>query len=391
MKKAFMFILVLAMVFAIASCGRNASVSSTSSINNTKARVEAGYRRSFIIKNDGTLWAFGHGKLGETWRSVPAQLSSFDNVLAGASSQNGYFEIVLLAGGSVWTFGDNKYGQLGDGTTEDRKDAPIQVEGLQNIIAVAAGYYHGLALGKDGIVWAWGNNANGQLGNGHSGKDLNSVTPIPISLDNVIAISAGDYFSLALKKDGTVWSWGKNEYGQLGNGSTESHENPKQIENLNNVTAISAGGSHSLVLQKDGTVWAFGYNKYGQLGDGSRSNRETPVQSYNLSDIVEISAGTFHSIALKKDGTVWTWGDNEWYRLARASGRYSETPGNIENNDIIDILSVSSGYDHTLLLKSDGTVWAFGNGSSGQLGDGNERDHEGLKQVVGPTGPFNWK
>lgn len=178
--------------------------------------------------------------------------------------------------GTVWTFGRNDNGQLGDGTIRD-KLTPVQVLGLSDVIAISAGGLHTIALKDDGTVWTWGSNIYGQLGDGSAANRRTTAVQV-ISLRDVIAIAGGGYHSLVLKSDGTVWTWGNNVYGQLGDRTRTSRNTPVQVRFLGGVTAIAGGGYHSMALESNGTVWTWGYNKYGQLGVGDRDDRSIPVE-----------------------------------------------------------------------------------------------------------------
>lgn len=174
--------------------------------------------------------------------------------------------------------------------------------------SVAAGSEHSLVLKDDGSVWAWGSNHSGQLGNGSA---LASTSPIKIpSLTNVAAIAAGGYHNLALLTDGTVWAWGDNDESQLGNGSTQDQLSPVQVTGISNAIAVVAGMYHSVVLTAQGDVWTWGDNSNAQLGDGSLDDRLLPAIVNNLSGITAISAGYWFSYALKDDGSIWYWGYN---------------------------------------------------------------------------------
>ena len=187
------------------------------------------------------------------------------------------------------------------------------------IETIAAGSYYSLALKSDGTVWTWGSNLFGELGN----ESLNnSNTPVQVSgLSGIIAISTGLDHSLALKSDGTVWAWGDNSYGEFGNDTSINSDTPVQVSGLAGVVAISAGSDYSLALKSDGTVWAWGDNLFGELGNNSTTNSDTPLQVSGLSGITAISAGLAHSLALKKDGTVWGWGSG---LTGAVSGLFSE-------------------------------------------------------------------
>ncbi|MCP4105143.1 MAG: choice-of-anchor D domain-containing protein [Desulfobacteraceae bacterium] len=176
---------------------------------------------------------------------------------------------------------------------------------------------------------------------------------------------------MALKSDGTVWVWGRNNHGQEGNGSkAKTQLVPQQITSLANVKAIAARGNHCLAVTDDGKVWGWGRNDSGQLGADARKTQRTPVIIPGLSDIVSLSAGEQHNTALKSDGTVWTWGRNNQGQLGNGTNTDSETPVQVKN--ITDIKAVIAGDDHNLAVKNDGTVWTWGDNDNGQLGNGDD-------------------
>ncbi|GAE90363.1 BNR repeat protein [Acetivibrio straminisolvens JCM 21531] len=194
---------------------------------------------------------------------------------------------------------------MGNGTTNEIAE-PLQVSGLNNIIAISAGYGFNLALKDDGTVYAWGYNYYGQLGDG---TNNNSLIPIKVNgLFDVKDIFASKYNSIVLKSDGTVWAWGSNSYGLLGYGTiNEISYVPVQVKDLSDVNAIASKYGHNLALKNDGTVWAWGYNSNGQLGNDTLINSYVPVKVKALTDVTYIEAGAYHSLAQKSDGTVWAW------------------------------------------------------------------------------------
>ncbi|MFH1226379.1 MAG: DUF2341 domain-containing protein [Planctomycetota bacterium] len=212
----------------------------------------------------------------------------------------------------------------------------------------------------------------GSKNNGSNKSDASGVQPPNVwgNLTNVVAIAAGYQHSLALKSDGTVCAWGYNNYGQLGDNSTTQRLAPVTVTGLTNVIAIAAGQNHSLALKSDGTVWAWGYNNNGQLGDNSITQRTTPVQTSNstgLTNIVMIAASYNQSLALRSDGTVWAWGVNNYGQLGDNSITQRKIP--VQTIGLTDMVAIGANYCHSLALKSDGTVWAWGRGSEGQIGD----------------------
>ncbi len=294
----------------------------------------------------------------------------------------GSHTIELKSDGTVWVWGSNKYGQLGDGTTID-SPAPIQVSGLTEVIAIAGGGFnsysplseesaHTIALKSDGTVWTWGDNSTGQLGDGTT---TDSTTPIQVNaLTNVIAISAGSVHSVALKNDGTVWTWGNNKRGQLGVTTTEECEfelfnrtcstTPVQVPDFTDVIAIAGGGFHTVALKSDGTVWST-----------TSVWNTTPVELIKLTDVIAIAAGGDHTLALKTDGTVWAWGGNSVGQLGDGTTADDTTANSlpVQVSGLADVIAIAAGGNnshvgHSLALKNDGTVWAWGANGNGQLG-----------------------
>jgi alpha-tubulin suppressor-like RCC1 family protein len=294
--------------------------------------IAAGGLYALALKSDGSLWAWGHGGDGELGYGIfagattPVQVSGMgpgSGVVAIAAGTS--HSLALKGDGSLWAWGYNSDGQLGDGTlgAQADKSTPVQVSGMgpgSRVVAIAAGPFHTLALKSDGSIWAWGRNIEGELGDG---KYAGQVTPVQVSGmgpgSGVIAIAAGTYHSLALKKDGSVWGWGGNYRGQLGSGGTSVERTPVQVSGMgpgSGVVAIAAGTAHSLALKSDGSLWAWGYNSDGQLGDGTQgaqADKSTPVQVSGMgpgSGLVSIVASDASSLALRSDGSVWAWGNN---------------------------------------------------------------------------------
>ena len=237
--------------------------------------VATGYFHSLALKRDGTVWASGGVS------SSPTQVSTLTGVVAVAAGFQ--HSLAVKANGTVWGWGSNMSGQLGNGTWT-HSSTPVQVSNLTGVVAVAAGYHHSLALKNDGTVWAWGSNMQSQLGNPNFVGRHN--TPVPVSnLTDVVAVAAGPYHNLALKADGMVWAWGNNQSGQMGNaGQGSRYYTPVKAFYLTDVVAVDAGYAHSMAVKGDGTVWTWGDNRFGQLGDGTTlRDRNTPEQVMGLS------------------------------------------------------------------------------------------------------------
>lgn len=366
-KSAITILLVVAMLLPLFSfLPAPATVFASSSF----PVVSAGSAHSLAVRSDGSVWAWGyngHGQLGDGTRtdiSKPLQLKTIDGVKAAVSAGSGY-SLAVKHDGTVWAWGRNSSGQLGIGTTTD-VIRPVQVSGLNGIVAVDTGFAHSLALKSDGTVWAWGHNEHGQLGDGTL---TNKYAPVQVSgLTGVVAISAGHAYSMAVKRDGTVWAWGLNDWGQLGDNSTVNRNRPVKVALLTNVAMVSAGRNHTLALKDDGTVWAWGRNHNGQLGIGTRTSRIAPTEVPELAGVVDISAGEDFSMAVKVNGTIWSWGFNGYGQLG--DGTISDRIRPVQLEGLIGVSAMNAGNGYALAVANDNVVWAWGYNASGGLGDG---------------------
>jgi len=333
----------------------------------------AGSRHTVVVTPNGTVWAWGgnsNGQLGDgttTDRLVPTAVPSFTNVTAVAAGS--LHTLALKSDGSVWAWGFNGSGQLGDGTTSSRS-SPVVVSTISSAIAIAAGDSFSVALTSDGHVWTWGANGNGQLGDGTT---TGTTSPHVVStISSVSAIGAGSTHTLAVKTDGTAWAWGANGSGQLGDSSTTQRTLPVQMSGITGASAVAGGSSHSLVLKSDGTMKATGNNASGQLGDGTTTQRTSPVSVSTLTSVGVIAAGQTSSYALKTTGTVWGWGSNGSGRLGDGTTTNHSSPTQASSLSSITILT--AGLQHALAVSSTGVVWTWGNNFYGQLGDGTTLD-----------------
>jgi alpha-tubulin suppressor-like RCC1 family protein len=276
--------------------------------------------------------------------------------------------------GTLWCWGGNGSGQLGDGTLDD-KAAPVLVSTLgSDVVQVTAGSFYTCALKRDTTVWCWGKNSSGQLGNGAT-TDSSTPTPVATLGPTVAEVAAGSMQTCARKVDGTLWCWG---FGNFADGTGWiGHITPTQVTGLGSAVAgISMGQSHFCARKTDGSLWCWGWNAAGQLGDGSTVDRSTPVEVTALGHAVsEISTGSQATCARKTDGTLWCWG---W----RSGG---PTPTQVASLGA-DVVAVSAGGNHACACKADGTLWCWGGNGDGQLGDGSTRYRDTPAKVAAALG-----
>lgn len=285
---------------------------------------------------------------------------------------------------AVWAWGDNAKGQLGNGSTVGT-NLPVETVGIVgsfDIRRIASGAEHGIALTSTGGLRAWGANYYGQLGDQTTTVRTTQVEVTGIS--NVTAVSAGKEHSVAIKSDGTGWAWGRNDFGQLGDPFAGGYETwPKQVQATGVVfKKVSAGYNHNLAVASDGKVWAWGYNISGQLGDGTTEKRSEAVQTVGLINAVAVAAGEHHSLALTSAGEVWAWGSNSKGQLGDGSGVTQLTPVKV---GISNVISIAAGMNHSLALTADGRVWAWGYNYIGQLGTGNTQNSATPTPVKDPS------
>jgi len=327
----------------------------------------AGGMHTLALKDDCSVWALGsneYGQLGDRTQrdsSEPVRVERLSDVKAISAGTS--HSLALRTDGTVWAWGSNEYGQLGDGTNNDSSE-PVQVGALSGVKAISAGTSHSLALKSDGTVWAWGRNQAGQLGDGTNNDSSEPVLVKPLS--GVKAIDAGGSHSLALKSDGTVAAWGGNWEGQLGTGTKEPHATPAKVvsddprdeyqQPLTDVKAISAGGAHSLALKVDGTVRSWGRNDWGELGNmGEPRDHTKPGEVKHLSDIKAIDAGAAHNLALKVDSTVAAWGGNDHGELgAGVTYASRDYPGPVVG--LTGVKAIDAGLFHNLAMVGEEPV-----------------------------------
>lgn len=336
----------------------------------TNIDVSTGHNYYLVLKKDGTVWAWGRNFAGQLGNgdylpsATPNLVIGLDNIKE--ISIGDVHCLALDKNGTIWAWGNNSYSPFGDKyPSNPRIPVNLDYTDLQNVKDISAGSYYSLFLKEDGTVWGMGDGTNGVLG---FSKYVGKPKEIEY-LSNIKSISAGDTYAMALREDGMVYSWGDNSSGQLGNGTTTKSDTPSRMQNISNVKSISAKSTHSLALKEDGTVWAWGSNIYGQLGNGTTEDKLVPVQviglnsTHNIKSIVQIPYG---SCAIGEDGNVWYWGKNI-KPLGEGTTENILTP--VRSESFTDIESFFEMDEHALILKKDETILTWGYNIDGQLGD----------------------
>jgi alpha-tubulin suppressor-like RCC1 family protein len=310
------------------SANNRSTTTQVSGGGTTWKQVAGGYAHTAAVKTDGTLWAWGlnsYGRLGDTTttqRTIPVVISSpatnWKQVACGDSHT-----AAVKTDGTLWAWGNNTSGRLGDTTTIQRNSPVVISNSATTWKQVSCGYAHTGAIKIDGTLWTWGQNAYKQLG--HSDASGSVATPTQVgTATSWKQIACGSYHTAAIRTDGTLWTCGRNSQGQLGNSTIGG--NVLTITQVGTATTwkqVAGGQYHTAAIKTDGTLWTWGRNNEGQIGNnfsGVGVDRATPVQTFLAgTNWKQVSCGLYHTVAVKKDGTVWCWGRNDFGPLGDGS------------------------------------------------------------------------
>ncbi len=353
------------------------------------AYVSSGESHTMIIKTDDTLWAVGkndNGQLGDgdvklANKLTPVQIMTKVKQVSASDTHT----MILKKDDTLWAVGKNNYGKLGDGGKNDNELTPVKV--LPNVKQVSSGYEHTVILKKDDTLWAVGNNEDGQLGDG---SQTNRQNLVQVRIADAAYVSAGNQHTMIVKKTGTLWGTGFNLWGQLGDGERAARSTPVQVmeipvgggpaQPMTAVNQVSSGTVHTMILKRDDTLWATGFNGNGELGDGTNITKYNPVQV--MTEVAQVSAGNNYTMIVKKNGELWASGKNNKGQLGDGSTankrnfvQVMEIPAEgADPRPMTAVAQVSAGKEHTMIVKSDGTLWAVGRNNHGQLGNGESGD-----------------
>ena len=348
-------------------------------------RLSSGTNFVTALHADGTVYAWGSNDAGQlgikasAGSLVPVMVTGLSAVQALQSGAN--HSAVLRTDGTVWTWGLNTSGQLGNGRADAGSFMPAKVAGLSPVTAITAGERHTYTLTQAGEVWGWGRM-----------PDRNSTEPRRVNqLQNVRRIAAGKDFTLAIKSDGSVWGWGGNGYGQLGNGGRVTPvPAPTRVLGVDRVVRVAGGLMHAMALRDDGSVWTWGGNTYNQLGYSAASSYTAqkvsglPTPINGASGVKAIAAGSYNSAVLYTDGSAWIWGDNSAGQFGNGTLTGSAVP--VKVNSVTDIVALTVSDGFVALLDRNGALYSTGFNGRGQLGNNTLSDSSVPVKVVGLSG-----
>jgi alpha-tubulin suppressor-like RCC1 family protein len=341
---------------------------------------------NLVTDNKGLAWAWGSNAYGRLGDNTNVSKSSPVLVAGGFTDwcqvdAGSYHNLAVRTNGTLWAWGYNFSGTLGDNTTVSKSSPVSVVGGFTDWCQVSAGSFHSLAVRTNGTLWAWGFNTYGRLGDNTVVSKSSPVSVVGGFTDWCQA-SAGSSFSLAIRTNGTLWAWGSG--GEIGDDTNVSKSSPVSVVGgFTDWCQASAGIGHSLAVRTNGTLWSWGSNANGRLGDNTVTNRSSPVSVVGgFTDWCQASAGNAHSLGVRRDGTLWSWGSNANGRLGDNTTVSKSSPVSVVGG-FTDWCQASAGNGHSLAVRTNGTLWAWGSNANGRLGDNTVVSKSSPVSVVG--------
>jgi alpha-tubulin suppressor-like RCC1 family protein len=291
-------------------------------------QVSAGGAHTTAIKTDGTLWTWGNGAQGRLGNASTTSTSTPVTTFAGGTnwkqvSAGGGHTAAIKTDGTLWTWGSSGSGRLGNATITVTNSTPVTTfAGGTNWKQVTCGTSHTSAIKTDGTLWTWGNGGQGRLGNAVTTGNISTPVTTFAGGTNWKQVSSGDFNTAAIKTDGTLWTWGEGNYGRLGNAATTGNISTPvtTFAGGDNWKQVSSGANHVAAIKTDGTLWTWGRGSFGQLGNNAATNGSTPVTTFaGGNNWKQVAVGETSTAAVKTDGTLWTWGQGSFGRLGNAS------------------------------------------------------------------------
>jgi alpha-tubulin suppressor-like RCC1 family protein len=344
----------------------------------------------------GSLWGWGLNSFGQIGDNSSTPTSSPVQTISGGTnwklvSAGGYHSTVIKTDGTLWTWGRNPEGQLGDNSVTLRSSPVQTVAGGTNWKSVSGGISHTAAIKTDGTLWLWGINSSGTLGDNTSTRRSSPVQTVAGG-NNWKSVVCGGNHTATIKTDGTLWLWGNTLYGRLGNNSAAAGSISSPVQTVaggTNWKLVSAGLYYTAAIKTDNSLWLWGRNNYGELGINALGNRSSPVQTVSGgTNWKQVSCGGIHTAAIKTNGTLWMWGRNTLAQLGDTTLTNKSSPVQTAAGGTNWKL-VSGGRYYTSAIKTDGTLWMWGRNLNGQLGDNTSANKLSPVQTV--AGGNNWK
>ena len=348
----------------------------------------------YVPPDVNSIYSWGINSCGQLGDGTAANKSSPVSVIGGYTDwcqiSMSRQSLAVRTNGTAWGWGRANYGILGNNCTTDRSSPVLIVGGFTDWCQVSAGHNHSLGVRTNGTAWGWGVKDSGEIGDNQTAVNRSSPVSVVGGFTDWCQVATGQNHSLGVRTNGTAWGWGQGGQGRLGNNSTANVSSPVSVVGgFTDWCQVSGGYKFSLGVRQNGTAWAWGYNAQGRLGDNSTGSVSSPVSVVGgITDWCQVSAGYHHSLALRTNGTAWAWGQNCYGRLGDNTTDNKSSPVSVVGG-FTNWCQVSGGYRHSAGVRQNGTAWGWGLNDNGQVGDNNPGNNR--SSPVSVVGGFtNW-